>query len=251
MEKHTALGNKLTETSGSGFKKYRQFVVGNAGIGFYLLWEFYHFFIAPLPGAIGLLFRQLFLPLLLGHVGSKVAVGRNVTFRHPQKIVLGNQVLIDDYCVLDAKGENNQQGIQLGDKVVLGRSVVLSCKGPAPGGTIRIDNRTNVGMNSVIHSEEKVEIGQNVLIAAYAYIVGGGNHNFESLDQPIMDQPSLNKGGVMIEENVWLGARVTVGDGVKIGKGSVIGACALVKDSIPENSVAVGIPAKVIRKRND
>lgn len=251
MEKHTALGNKLTENSGSGFKKYRQFVVGNANMGYFLFWEFYHLFIAPLPGALGLLFRQLFLPLLIESAGAKVAVGRNVVFRHPQKIVLGNNVVIDDYCVLDAKGDGNEEGIQLGNQVVLGRNVVLSCKGKAPGGTIRIGERTNIGMNSVIHSEEKVEIGQNVLIAAYAYIVGGGNHNYEALDVPIIDQSSLNKGGIVIEENVWLGARVTVGDGVTIAKGSVIGACALVKDSIPENSIAVGIPAKVIRNRNE
>lgn len=248
-EEHTALGNKLTDSSVSGFKKYRQLMVGNSGIGALLFWEFYHLFISPFPGALGLFLRQLFLPLLLGHVGKKVAVGRNVVFRHPRKVVLGDQVVIDENCVLDAKGKSNVQGIQLGNQVVLGRNVVLSCKGPAPGGYIRIGDRTNIAMNSVIHSEEKVEIGRNVLVAAYGYIVGGGNHTFEQLDVPIIDQPSTNKGGIIIEEDVWLGARVTVGDGVTIGKGSVIGGAALVIDSIPEYSVAVGVPAKPVKNR--
>lgn len=248
MEKHTALGNQLTGENGSGFSKYRKLVVGDKGIGFFLFWEVYHLFLSPLPGAIGLLFRQLTLPLLLGGVGQKPAVGRNVVFRHPHKVVLGDHVVIDENCVIDAKGEGNR-GIHLGNKVLIGRNTVLSCKGPAPGGTISIADRTNIAMNCVIHSEEKVEIGQNVLIAAYGYIVGGGNHSFDALDVPIIDQPSTNKGGVVIEDDVWLGARVTVADGVTIGKGSVIGGCALVKDPVPPYSVSAGVPAKVIRSR--
>ena len=209
MTEHTALGNKLTDPSQSGFSKYREWVVGHCGWGFFLFWEFYHFFIAPMPGALGLFMRQLFLPLLLAGVGSKVAVGRNVTFRHPHKISLGNHVVIDENCVLDAKGEANA-GIHLEAQVVLGRNTVLSCKGPPPGGTITIGERTNIAMNCVIHSEEKVEIGKNVLIAAYGYVVGGGNHTFKNIKVPIIDQPSTNKGGIVIEEDVWLGARVTV-----------------------------------------
>ncbi len=248
MEKHTALGNKLTDNSCSGFKKYRELVVGNASFGFFLFWEFYHFFLAPLPGGLGLVLRQLFLPLLLGQVGKKMGVARNVLFRHPQKIILGDSVLIDENCVLDAKGEG-ESGIQLGNQVVIGRNTILSCKGASPGGTIHIGDRTNIAMNCVIHSEEKVEIGRNVLIAAYTYIIGGGNHSFEERDMPILDQFSMNKGGVVIEEDAWLGARVTVTDGVTIGRGSVIGACALVKDSIPQYSIAVGVPARVIKTR--
>ncbi len=250
QESHTALGNKLTDKSVSGFKKYRQLVVGDAGWCLFIFSELYHLLLAPLPGAFGLLLRQLFLPLLLQRTDGKVAVARNVVFRHPQKIILGDQVMIDESCVLDAKGEGNF-GIQLGNQVVLGRNTVLSCKGPKPGGYIRIGDRTNIAMNSVIHSEEKVEIGRNVLIAAYGYVVGGGNHNFERADVPIIDQISINKGGIVIEEDVWLGARVTVGDGVTIGKGSVVGASALVKDSIPEYSVAVGVPAKVVKNRKE
>jgi len=248
MSKHTALGNKMTDDAKSGFSKYREIVVGNKGVGTFLFWEFYHFLISPLPGALGLFVRQLFLPLLLGKVGTNVAVGRNVTFRHPHKVSLGDHVIIDENCVLDAKGDGNR-GIALGDQVLLGRNTVLSCKGPSPGGYITIGNRTNIAMNCVIHSEEKVEIGKNVLIAAYGYVVGGGNHSFEGLEVPIMDQPSTNKGGIEIQDDVWLGARVTVTDGVRIELGSVVGACALVKDPIPAYSIAAGVPAKVLRSR--
>jgi len=248
--KHTALGNQLTENSQSGFTKYRQLVVGNKGLGSFFFWEFYHLFLAPLPGALGLILRQLFLPLFLKDVGSKVAVGRNVTFRHPHKISLGDNVMIDENCVLDAKGEENI-GIKIGNQVVLGRNTILSCKGPAPGGMIEIGNRVNIAMNCVIHSEEKVLIGNNVLIAAFSYLVGGGNHSFEQTDKPIIDQPSTNKGGIVIEEDVWLGARVTISDGVQIGQGSVVGASSLVKDSVPSFSICVGVPAKVIRSRKE
>jgi len=245
---HTALGNKLTDENSSSFGKYRKLVVGDRSFGFFLFWEFYHLFISPVPGALGLLARQLFLPLLLAEIGAKVAVGRNVTFRHPHNIFLRNSILIDENCVLDAKGEGNE-GIRIGDQVVIGRNTVLSCKGPKPGGYIAIGENSNIAMNCVIHSEEKVEIGRNVLISAYCYLVGGGNHNFSDPDIPIIQQTSTNKGGIVISEDVWLGARVTVTDGVEIGRGSVVGASALVKDSLPTYSISAGIPAKVIRER--
>jgi acetyltransferase-like isoleucine patch superfamily enzyme len=79
--------------------------------------------------------------------------------------------------------------------------------------------------------------------------VAGGNHSFESLEIPIMFQPSLDKGGITVGDDVWIGASTTILDGVSVGTGCVVGAGALVKDSLPEYSVAVGVPAKIIRNR--
>lgn len=248
--KQTALSQKIINPDRSASSCYRDFAVGKPGLLPLLKYEFYHFFLAPLPGAVGLALRRLFLPLLLGKAGAGVVVGRNVTFRHPHKIFLGDRVVIDDGAVLDAKGEENG-GIRLGDQVVVGRNSILSCKGNPPGGSIAVGSNTNIAMNCVIHAEEKVEIGKNVLFAAYVYIVGGGNHEFERTDLPIIEQPSINKGGVVIEEDVWLGAGVTILDGVRIGRGSVLGASALINKDVPPYSVCVGVPARVIRSRKE
>lgn len=248
--KQTALGQKILNSERSAAGCYRDFAVGKPGLLPFLKYEFYHFFLAPLPGALGLALRRLFLPLLLGEAGSGVVVGCNVTFRHPHKIFLGNRVVIDDGAVLDAKGEEND-GIRLGDQVVVGRNTILSCKGDPPGGSITVGLNTNIAMNCLIHAEEEVEIGENVLFAAYVYIVGGGNHEFERTDIPIIEQPSINKGGVVIEKDVWLGAGVTVLDGVRVGRGSVLGAGAVINKDVPAYSVSVGVPARVIRSRKE
>ncbi len=75
------------------------------------------------------------------------------------------------------------------------------------------------------------------------------NHNFADTSQKIIDQGVTCK-GIVIEDDCWLGFGVKVLDGVTIGKGSVIGAGAIVTKDIPPFSIAVGVPARVIKSRN-
>lgn len=74
------------------------------------------------------------------------------------------------------------------------------------------------------------------------------NHNFESLDLPIRLQ-GVNRQGIVVEDDCWIGAKVTFLDGAHVGKGCVIAAGAVVRGVIPPYSVAAGIPAKVIKSR--
>ena len=74
------------------------------------------------------------------------------------------------------------------------------------------------------------------------------NHNFDDPELPI-NQQGVKRRGVVIGEDCWIGNRATVLDGVRIGRGSVIGAAAVVTGDIPEFSVAVGSPARVLRDR--
>jgi acetyltransferase-like isoleucine patch superfamily enzyme len=177
-------------------------------------------------------------------VGRNVVFGRNVTIRHPKKITIGNNVIIDDNCVLDAKGENNR-GIIIGNNVFISRNSILSCK----EGDIRIDSDTNIGTNCLIHSETTLTIGNHVLLAAYCYVVAGGTHDFSRIDLPIILQPSISKGGVAIGDDVWLGSGVTVLDGVTIEKGTIVGAGSVVNKPLPAYSIAQGLPAKVVKTR--
>jgi acetyltransferase-like isoleucine patch superfamily enzyme len=119
----------------------------------------------------------------------------------------------------------------------------LSCK----GGTIVIGNNTNISINCAIFSESSVRIGDNVLFAAYCYIVAGGNHGIDRTDVAIIQQDAFSKGGVMIEDNAWLGAGVKVLDGVTIGRDAVAGAVVL-RDIAPF-TIAVGIPVKTLQDR--
>jgi len=201
--------------------------------------------ILPMAGAPGYWFRKLAYSRMMSSVGHGTVFGRNMSIRNPSKISIGRQVIIDENVVLDAKGIETGR-IDIGDEVVISRNNILSCK----GGFIEIGNHTNIAQNCLIHSEQSVKIGSDVIVAAYTYFVGGGNHDYSRLDTPIIQQPNLHKGGIIIENNVWIGARVTILDGVTVHAGSVIGAGALVTEDIPENCVAAGIPAKVVAKRS-
>jgi len=244
MEAKTELQAALTTEKVSALRKYQELVIGRPGLLALLKYELIMLLCNGVPGALGFALRRFLYPRLLGRVGRGVVFGRNLTLRHPHKIALGNHVIIDDNCVLDAKGEG-EEGITLGDNVILSRNTILSCK----GGSIAIGDNSNLGTNCLIHAESPVKIGRNVLMAAYCYLVGGGHHDFSRTDMPIIQQPSLTKGGITIEDNVWLGARVTVLDGVTIGRDTVVGANALVLESLPEFVVAFGSPAKVQRSR--
>ena len=111
----------------------------------------------------------------------------------------------------------------------------------------------HIGKNSQINPGTaiygKVFIGNFVMIAPNC-MLAGGNHNFKNVYKPMIFQGS-NEKGIIIQDDVWVGANSTILDGVTIGKGSIIGANTLVSKSIPNNSIVVGNPARIIKYRID
>ena len=227
---------------GGAAGKYRELVVGRPGLAALVGYELVMLLSSWVPGALGLVLRRFFYPMLLGECGRKPVFGHNVVLRHPHKIRLGDRVIIDDNCMLDAKGSSNT-GISLGDGVFLGRNTILSCK----NGDIELADGVNIGFNSQIASGSSVRVGKDGLLAAYCYLIGGG-HESADPNQPIQEQRAVSH-GVELGDNVWLGAGVKVLDGVTIGADCIVGAGAVVSSDVPERSVAAGIPARVIRER--
>ena len=226
--------------------KYTSLFVGEGGFGRLLRFELINLFFSWIPGALGLWARKTFYPQLFRSVGRGAVFGRNITLRHPHKIVLGADCFIDDNVVLDAKGESNQ-GLRLGDNVYVGRNTILSCK----EGDIVIGDHANISANCSLLSETEIRLGKYCFLAGHCYLVAGGNHSFDDLETPIMFQPSFSRGGVHIADDVWLAAGVIVLDGVTIERGCVVGAGAVVTQSLSEYTVAVGSPARKIRDRRD
>ena len=235
----------LTDERKSALQKYQELVIGSPNFMTLLKYELLTTLLGSLPGALGLALRKKFYKSLFGKVGRNVIFGKSLTIRHPHKIQIGDNVVIDDYAVLDAKGTDNK-GIFLGDNVMIGRNTVISCK----NGNIAIGDNTNIAMNCFIQSAKEVKIGKNVLLAAYCYVIGGGNHETNRTDIPIMAQGQIVK-GITIENNCWIGAGVNILDGVKIDRDSIIGASAVVTKPVPEFSVVAGIPAKILKLRKD
>jgi len=235
---------ELFDHKKSKAQKYQELFLGERGFWKMVKFELIITLFSWIPGALGLLLRSKFYPLILGKVGRNVAFGTNITIRHPKKIFIGDNVVIDDQCVLDAKGESNK-GLRLGNGVFIGRGTILTCH----NGDIVIEDNSNIGFNCVISSLGSIIIKKNNLMAAFCYLVGG-NHDSDRLDIPVLFQGRSAK-GIVLEENIWLGAGVKILDGVTIGRDCIIGAGALVNESIPAWKIAVGTPAKPVKDRRE
>ncbi len=138
---------------------------------------------------------------------------------------------------------HNPWDIELGNGVALDRGVSLIAVGESTGSSrIKIGARTYINRYSIIDATEKIEIGADCMLGPHCYVtdhdhnISGGNRKSE-----------LPATATTLHDNVWLGAHVTVLKGVSIGTGSVIGAGSVVTRSIPENCLAIGSPARVIR----
>jgi acetyltransferase-like isoleucine patch superfamily enzyme len=226
----------------SPLAKYQELVVGSRSIWRLLLYELVVTLTSWVPGALGLLLRKLAYPLVLGSCGRNVTFGQGVVLRHPAKIRLGDDVVVDDLVLLDAKGSTNQ-GIRLGNGVFLGRGTILSCK----NGDIDLGDHVNIGFHSEVFSGSTVTVGKYGLFAAYTYLVGGG-HEFDRPDVPVIEQARRSR-GITLGDNVWLGTGAKVLDGVRVGRDVVVGAGAVVTEDLPDGVVAVGVPARAVRRR--
>ena len=136
--------------------------------------------------------------------------------------------------------------IRLGRGVGLNRQASLY----ASRGEITLGDNVFVGdFSSINGNDAAIRIGNNVAIGPMT-LVQGANHNFDSLDIPIVSQghaPSF----VTIEDNVWIAARCVILPGVRVCSGAVVAAGAVVSRDVPPNAVVAGVPAKVIRYRGE
>jgi acetyltransferase-like isoleucine patch superfamily enzyme len=240
----TSVHFELQDKGTSSFQKYKNLTIGKKGFFSLIKYEFIILMSSHFPGAFGYWLRSRFYRSLLKKTGKGVIWGRSITLRHPHKIEIGRDAAINDYVVLDAYG-GKESGIKIGDETLISRNTVLNSK----GGKIEIGSRTNIGMMSTIFSRDcMVKVGNDVLISAYCYLMGGGNHSMDRTDIPISQQGAECR-GIEIGDNVWLGAGVRVMDGCSIGRDSVIGTNSFVNQDIPEFAVAAGSPAQVIKMR--
>lgn len=117
------------------------------------------------------------------------------------------------------------------------------------GNDIEIGNNVDIGIGTIIYSRKKIKIGDNTTIAGQCYIIDS-NHSTKAGKLIRNQQDEVAKNGIYIGNDVWIAAQCSILKGANIGNGAVIGAQSLVNTDIPENSIAVGTPAKVIKYRN-
>ena len=142
---------------------------------------------------------------------------------------------------LSEKLSNRKVPVSDGSRILLRNATI-------DGSRLFIGKDVYIGPNAtILCSADDVVIGDHVVIGPGVTLVES-NHIYDN-KRKYIKHSGLKRGGVKIENDCWLGANVTVLAGVTIGKGCVIGACSCVTKSIPPYSVAVGIPAKVIKQR--
>jgi acetyltransferase-like isoleucine patch superfamily enzyme len=114
---------------------------------------------------------------------------------------------------------------------------------------IIIGNNVSIGDDSHITAINRIEIGNNVLTGKKITITDNahGKSNLESLMLPPTHRKLYSPGPIFIEDGVWIGDKVTILANVRIGKNAIIGSNAVVTKDIPANSVAGGIPARIIK----
>lgn len=225
-----------------------------------------------IPRQPGIVLRNWVYRYLFARFGERVRIRSGVEFVQPQYIEIGDRVTIDRGSYLSSAGTSKTQvgnnrlylreGVCLGngvrlstygsnsqiclkDRVILDRGVDLRS---LDGGTIEIGEATYIGPYTCLAGPGKIAIGHSCSIASHSGIYAN-NHNFADPTQKIIDQ-GVTCQGITIEDDCWLGSGVRVLDGVTIGQGSVVGAGAVVTKDIPPYSVAVGVPAKIISRRD-
>lgn len=180
----------------------------------------------------------------LAFMNSKGYIAASATIYHSD-LRLGRNVFMDERVVIFQREQGGP--VEIGDRVCIFRDTILET---GYGGYLAI------GENSSIHPRcqlnayvSPIQIGEDVMIAPncafYSY-----DHGIAP-DSPISAQPLQSKGAITIGDAAWIGVGVIVLSGVNIGKGAVIAAGSVVTTDIPDNAVAAGVPARVVKMRND
>lgn len=176
------------------------------------------------------------------NMGENVKIGCGVKIVNPQNISLGDNVKINDNAALIARDDTE---IVIGNNSIIKDRVYLDTE--HEGGYIHIENDVYIGTGTTLFGHEGLEIGDHVLMAQNITLTPY-SHIFDDPDANIITQGGHSK-KVIIGRDAYIGMGVCIMYSGDIGEGAVIGAGSVVVKPVPSYSVAVGNPAKVIRKR--
>jgi acetyltransferase-like isoleucine patch superfamily enzyme len=158
-----------------------------------------------------------------------------------QGVIIDPTARVDERAVIDAGGGS----VAIGRKTTVASFAMIL----AHGGHIEIGEFCSVNPFCVLYGHGGLKIGNYVRIATHTVIIPA-NHVFDDPDSPITSQ-GLTKLGVIIGDDVWIGAGVRILDGVTIGNGAVVGAGSVVTRDVAARSVVVGVPARKIGERGN
>ncbi len=191
--------------------------------------------------------RGLVRGLFLGKTRGLLLIGRSVQISHGSHIRCGKNVKFEDYSEIHGLCS---EGLIFGDNVTISRGVMIrpsSYYGGDLGKGLVMGDNSSIGPYGYVGCSGKIEIGSNVMFGPKCSLFAE-NHVFSGTDSTIKSQ-GVKQQGIVVEEDCWIGSNVTILDGVRIGKGSVIAAGALISKDVAPGSVVIDKRNKDIKSR--
>ncbi len=171
------------------------------------------------------------------NISTRIKSSAEMQGRH--LISLGEKNYIENYVFISGSG----RGIFFGNNVRVYRNSYLKCQ----RGEISVGNNCTFQPGCFLGGAGGIEIGDNVRVAPGVKMYSS-DHKFENKEIPVYRQ-GIKLGKIVIEDDVWVGSNVVITKGVKIGRGSVIAAGAVVTKDTPNYAIVGGIPAKILKYR--
>ncbi len=196
-----------------------------------------------IPTVAGIGIRALLYRLIL-HMDGIAAIENGVRLRFADRIRLGRNVYLDQGAYLHAC----PGGITIGQNTFVMHGAVLHVYNfrDLPHAFIRIGRDSLIGELNVLRGQGGITIGDRVYTAPLVQLLAV-NHVYGDPDRPMVDQ-GITAEGIVVEDDVWIGAGAIITDGVTIGQGAVIAAGAVVTQNVPPHTVAGGVPARILKE---
>lgn len=140
--------------------------------------------------------------------------------------------------------------ISIGKGTAIDRNTTLSVTGNHKGASLIIGEYCSIGEGCHITASYQIEIGSHTLFGKHVTVTDNshGKLDHSDIETPPTKREVCSKGGVKIGENVWIGEKATILPAVEIGNNCIIGANSVVTHSVPDNSIAVGNPARIVKQ---
>jgi len=196
-----------------------------------------------IPTIVGIALRTIVYRLIM-HIQGVVAIENGVRIRFANHVRLARGVYLDEGVYLHAL----PHGIEIGENTYVMHHAELHVYNfrDLPHAGIKIGKNCLISEFTVLRGQGGITIGDNVYTSPFVQIVAV-NHVYDDPNRPIIEQ-GITAQGIVIEDNAWIGSSAIILDGVRVGKGAVVAAGAVVSKDVPPHTVVAGVPAKVIKE---
>jgi acetyltransferase-like isoleucine patch superfamily enzyme len=195
-----------------------------------------------IPTVVGIGIRALVYRLIL-RMDGVAAIENGVRLRFADQIRLGPRVYLDSGVYLHAC----PHGIAIGADSFVMHGAVLHVYNfrNLPHAFIRIGRNSLIGEYNVLRGQGGITVGDRVYTAPNVQMLAV-NHVFDDPTRPMVDQ-GITAQGIVVEDDVWIGAGAILTDGVRVGRGAVVAAGAVVTSDVSPHTVVGGVPARILR----